>query len=573
MAEKTIGEFELFTDKLIGKGAWGDVYHGRQKSLDRPVAIKILKKDLTQDESFVNRFKRESATLAKMSDDHIVHVYSAGEYEGSYYFIMEYVEGQPLSSFIEQGHKFSTDEIIYVAESVARSLKAAWESSAKIVHRDIKPSNIMVASSGSCIKSPGELSASPKLGIKDINILQSKIKVMDFGLAKVSEGGKDATMAGTVIGTPKYISPEQGLGTAVDIRSDIYSLGIVIYEMATGRIPFDSETAISMIRHHINDTAMVPSKFNPNIPHDLEKIIMKCIHKEPERRYAEPQQLLEDLLAFKQQRPPVYASSAAIEATMISDVTKHKRKARMALYSGVVGGIIVVGVVLYLIIPKTNKPAQQPIQQNVAQTPTQQAVQPPTQQNTDQTPIATAPSSNTAVTLPPPPVTPVPPVPPPTATIIEKPEEFSVKVWTDKEKGYVYKEGDVITLTIKANRDSYVYVFYKDATGHLLMLFPNGYTKDNLVKANQVYSIPTETMRFNIAVSPPFGLEEIKVVASFQKVKEWELEEGETFKDFGIVASIDESKFITRGVNLVPKEARTEDIYIINTTTSTNTTK
>ena len=228
MFPRMIGEFELYPDRLIGKGAWGEVYHGRQKSLDRAVAIKILKADLTKDDEFVSRFRREAEILAKITDDHIIHVYSAGEHQGLYYFIMEYVDGKPLSSFIESGYKFSTDEIIHVAQSVAQALNAAWESAAKIIHRDIKPSNIMVSHSS--------LSAKPSEE-GTINILSSKIKVMDFGLAKISGSGKDATIAGTVIGTPKYISPEQGMGKPADIRSDIYSLGIVLYEMATGRIP------------------------------------------------------------------------------------------------------------------------------------------------------------------------------------------------------------------------------------------------------------------------------------------------------------------------------------------------
>jgi len=198
MCAESIGEFELDRQKLIGKGAWGEVYLGRQKSLNRPVAIKILKKELTSDEDFVKRFRREAETLAKLIDEHIIQVYSAGEYEGSYYFIMEYVQGQPLSKLVEQGRKFTVNEIVYVGESVAKALKAAWESPAKIVHRDIKPSNIMVSYTSSLIAPIiQQKNVSESVAFRDVNILESKVKVMDFGLAKISEGDKEATMVGT----------------------------------------------------------------------------------------------------------------------------------------------------------------------------------------------------------------------------------------------------------------------------------------------------------------------------------------------------------------------------------------
>ncbi|MFA5794467.1 MAG: bifunctional serine/threonine-protein kinase/formylglycine-generating enzyme family protein [Candidatus Brocadiia bacterium] len=346
------GDFEFDKSKFLGKGAWGDVYLGKQVSLNRPVAIKILKKELTADSDFVKRFRREAECLAKLANEHIIQVYSAGEHQGSYFFIMEFVQGMPLSKFVEQKHKFTHDELAYVGLSVAQALKAAWNSPAKIVHRDIKPANIIVSLSSAIISPKGEPSGIVEnMPTSGINIKEGIVKVMDFGLAKVSqEGDNDATLAGTVIGTPKYISPEQGMGNPADVRSDIYSLGIVMYEMATGQIPFQGDSAVSMIRHHIYDSALPPSQLNNEIPPNLDAIIMKCIHKDPNKRYSNPSQLIEDLTAFQQGAALKFAESSVstLDATMLGpSVVKAKSKKKVIFITGGVMVVLATAVVIW----------------------------------------------------------------------------------------------------------------------------------------------------------------------------------------------------------------------------------
>jgi serine/threonine protein kinase len=541
-SKKLIGEFELFPDRLIGKGAWGEVYHGQQRSLNRPVAIKILKKELTQDPDFVIRFRRESETLAKMSDDHIMHVYSAGEFEGSHYFIMEYLEGQPLSAFVEAKHKFTLEEIIYITESVAQALNTAWTSPARIVHRDIKPSNIMV-----CYKEPNnklsvKIDTAAKITTDNINILKTKIKVMDFGLAKVSESGQEATMAGTIIGTPKYISPEQGLGNQVDIRSDIYSLGMVMYEMATGRIPFDSESAVSMIRHHVHDTITLPSQFNPDISPDLEKIILKCTQKEPEIRYTDPQQLLDDLSALRVQHKPVYASNPSVEATLLASKTRKPSHKKLALlYSGT--AIILLGLVYYFI----SKSMKDPALINNTNPKTQNIIINHSTPDTNTPPVLVQ-------TLP------------RTLPVNEWSKEFKVKIWTNKEPTMIYKAGDELKIYFQTNKDSYVYLYYKDAAGHVKLIVPNEYKQDNKVLANKTYSYPDETMNFILPVEPPFGTEQIMAIGSLQPIKDLDIEkEAKRLQDIGIVSDFNKSDLRDRGVGIIPKEERAETIYTITT--------
>ncbi|MBI4712694.1 MAG: serine/threonine protein kinase [Planctomycetes bacterium] len=181
-----LGDFELRKDQMLGKGAWGEVFVGKQVSLNRPVAIKVLKKELTEDPEFVRRFRREAETLAKLVDENIVQVYGAGTYEGSHFFAMEFVHGMSLQKFIERGRKFSPEEVIYVGLAVAKALRSAWESPAQIVHRDIKPSNVMVSFTSSLLTSKQAAAGQKRYETQrfmDIDIKESHIKVMDFGLA------------------------------------------------------------------------------------------------------------------------------------------------------------------------------------------------------------------------------------------------------------------------------------------------------------------------------------------------------------------------------------------------------
>ena len=331
-----IADFDIFTDKILGKGGWGKVYLGRQRSLNRQVAVKFLNPEMTREPDFVARFRREAQCLASIADDHIIQVYGAGEHEGSQWFAMEFVEGATLQRFIEKGRKFEEGEVAVVGLAVAKALKAAWNTTEKIVHRDIKPSNILVASGGS----PENLMPYAETRKHGSSVLYTnfravKIKVMDFGLAKLKKEDNEKTLPGTVMGTPKYISPEQAQGRPADIRSDIYSLGVVMFQLAAGRAPFEGDTAISMLSKHIYDEPPVPSSIEPKLSREMDSIILKCLGKTPDERYQSPEALIEDLESYLHGKRPRIAMGEktmlvqkGIESTGVT-VVKRKSKGRM----------------------------------------------------------------------------------------------------------------------------------------------------------------------------------------------------------------------------------------------------
>src|SRR4051812_6810763 len=293
MPLKTWGDFEINFDRLLGKGGMGAVYMGRQISLDRPAAIKILKSDLTSNPEFVKRFNREAALLARIVDNHVVQIFGAGEAEGMHFYAMEYVEGEDYASKVKKGHKFTVDEVLRVGESVGIALQMAWRH--RIIHRDIKPSNILLT--------------------KD-----NETKVMDFGLAKNPES--DLTASEVIMGTAKYMSPEQATGGACDIRSDLYSLGVVLYELAVGQPPFSGEGATAIMYQHVHKAPRPPREINPALPVEVEKMILRLIAKDPEARYPTPDALVSAVRGIQDGVTPDEKSTLYNETIRVEDSKK-----------------------------------------------------------------------------------------------------------------------------------------------------------------------------------------------------------------------------------------------------------
>ena len=258
----------------IGEGGMAIVYKARDNKLSRLVAVKVLKKEFANNKDISDKFKKEATAVANFSDANIVNVLDVGhEEEGNIdYFVMEYVNGKTLKELIVGSGKLNYTTAISIAIQIAKALECAHKNN--IIHRDVKPQNILVTESG-------------------------LIKVTDFGIAKSSTSAT-ITNTTTIMGSAHYLSPEQAKGSFVDLRSDIYSLGVVLYEMVTGVLPFDGESPVTIALKHIQSEPIEPKKQNQAIPDSLNNLIMKCMSKECINRYQNCKELIDDLQKIKE---------------------------------------------------------------------------------------------------------------------------------------------------------------------------------------------------------------------------------------------------------------------------------
>ena len=274
--------------EIIGTGGMAVVYKARDHRLNRLVAVKILKDEFARDEEFRRRFRAEGEAVAMLSHPNIVQVYDVSASDSANYIVMELIDGISLKQYMEKKGVLNWKETLHFAMQIAKGLEHAH--SRGIIHRDIKPHNVMVLKNGS-------------------------VKVMDFGIARVMS--KSNTLTKEALGSVHYISPEQAKGGHTDNRSDIYSLAVVMYEMMTGRPPYDGESPVAVAIQHINGGAPLPSTLNPNIPRGLEQIIMKGMALEVNDRYVSATEMLHDMEEFRQNPDMIFDYH-----TMVDDATR-----------------------------------------------------------------------------------------------------------------------------------------------------------------------------------------------------------------------------------------------------------
>ena len=297
--------------QLLGEGGMSYVYKAIDKQLQRTVAIKTLKPNYVEQEKFVERFKREAQTAANLNHPNIVQIFDWGIGDEPF-FVMEYIEGNTLTSIIANKRTISMNDILFIGAQVSSGLQAAHSKG--LVHRDIKPGNIMITPEG-------------------------KVKVTDFGIVSLQNEESDITKTGSILGTASYISPEQAQGKPVSKESDLYSLGTVLYELITGRPPFEGDTPIATATKHITDKPEKLSTYRANIPKGIENAVLKLLHKYPKDRFKNAEDLRAVLLQQKTQLQAIQTQENLV------DLTSPKIKYRFTLPASIISLSIVVGTI------------------------------------------------------------------------------------------------------------------------------------------------------------------------------------------------------------------------------------
>src|SRR4051812_46370188 len=274
--------------EAIGHGGMADVYLAHDRLLDRRVAVKVLSPQFASDPTNVERFRREAQAAAGLSHPHIVAVYDWGEEDGTSFIVMEYVPGQTLREILQTYGRLGPVDAARIAAEIADALSFAHVNG--VVHRDVKPGNVLVTPQG-------------------------QVKVTDFGIAR-AETSEPLTKTGAVLGTATYFSPEQAQGFSLDGRSDVYALGVVLYEMLTGVAPFTASSPVSVAYKHVREAPAPPSKLVPDLPGAMDRIVLTAMAKDLDRRYASAQDLRTDLMRFERGRPLAGAAVPAAPASV-----------------------------------------------------------------------------------------------------------------------------------------------------------------------------------------------------------------------------------------------------------------
>jgi beta-lactam-binding protein with PASTA domain/predicted Ser/Thr protein kinase len=294
----------------LGSGGMADVYLADDRVLGRQVALKILSARYAHDEQFVERFRREASSAASLNHPNIVQIYDRGEAEGTYYIAMEYLEGRSLKEIILKYAPLSPDLLVSVSVQILEALRFAHRRD--VIHRDIKPQNIIIDNEG-------------------------RVKVTDFGIARAGSAST-MTEAGSILGTAHYLSPEQAQGKPVEAASDLYSLGVVMYEMATGRLPFDGDNPVSIAMQHVHEQPVPPRGIVPDIPENLEAVILRSLGKLPTTRYLTAHAMLDDLrrvqhgelvsapAAYAEEATRVLSPAATASAASVAQPTQVRRR-------------------------------------------------------------------------------------------------------------------------------------------------------------------------------------------------------------------------------------------------------
>jgi serine/threonine-protein kinase len=315
------GRYEILEE--LGGGGMGSVYRAEDTKIRQEVALKLIRSEIASSRKTIERFRNEIKTARMIAHRNVCRMFDLGEEKGTYFIAMEYVSGEDMKSFLRRAAPLSTGRAIAIGKQVCEGLAEAHRLG--VVHRDLKPGNIMIDKEGNA-------------------------RIMDFGIAR-SIAEKGITGTGVTIGTPEYMSPEQAEGKETDRRSDIYSLGVILFEMVTGRLPFEGETALSIAQKHRYEPPLDPKKINPQVPEDLSRLILRCLEKDRARRYQTAEKLLDEFRKI-QNGVPTTERMAARKPLTVREITVTFKLRRRIIPAAAFVALLVIGVAIWKALPK-----------------------------------------------------------------------------------------------------------------------------------------------------------------------------------------------------------------------------
>jgi serine/threonine protein kinase/tetratricopeptide (TPR) repeat protein len=333
------GRYEIIEE--LGRGGMGTVYRAEDKKANEEIAIKVIKPEIAAQKKTIERFRNELTTARKIRHKNICGMYDIGEYQGTYYIAMEYVPGEDLRSFIRRSKRLSNPNAIAIAKQITEGLSEAHRQG--VVHRDLKPSNVMIDKDGNG-------------------------RIMDFGIARTLKTQR-ITGDGVVIGTPEYMPPEQAEARDIDRRSDIYSLGVILYEMVTGRLPFVGDTALSIAMKHKSEIPEDPKTHNPQIPDDLSLLILKCLEKDREKRYQNAEEVLAELEDIEKGIPTTAQKTHERKALTSKEITVTIAPKKLLMPLLAVAALIVIAIVIWQLLPEKDVLPVESVQPSIAVLP------------------------------------------------------------------------------------------------------------------------------------------------------------------------------------------------------------
>jgi serine/threonine protein kinase len=333
------GRYQIIEE--LGRGGMGRVYKATDTKINEKVALKLIKPEIASDKKTLERFGNELRIARKIVHKNVGRMYDINEEKGAHYITMEYVSGQDLKGFIRQSRQMGVGTAISIIKQVCEGLSEAHKIG--VIHRDLKPSNILIDREGN-------------------------VRIMDFGIAR-SLKEKGITGAGVIIGTPEYMSPEQAEAKGVDRRSDIYSLGVILYEMLTGRVPFEGDTALSIAMKHKGEAPIDPKEYNAQIPDDLSKLILKCLEKDKGGRFQSAGEIQSELENIEKGIPTADRAILRRKPLTSKEITVTFGLKKLLVPALVIAGVVIFIVIILQLLPQKEAPAPELDQASIAVLP------------------------------------------------------------------------------------------------------------------------------------------------------------------------------------------------------------